>query len=435
MSQESSLGVRHATCDVETHGDTRLVPFTQQMNIRNVSSSSDRTSHVAPSLRLLASFWGRLRSPSWRARRAIGKRQVGWLLGLLCCLAQVLSAAEILDRKIIEDPRQADMDSASAFRWERLFAVEQRWIGRDLAFIETHQPERVLSLFVARLLYRGNPWTRRLFVGGGDRWRSTDNDVRQAVLRVLRYHREAVLGDVYCAFLAQETDPLLAIAALANLHLVDPAAATSWALRLADPRHPIRLPACQSFAVRAPALALLVETHGADAAVVRAPLAWAMLNADGVERNHALRLVPRGGVPDLLGEVILRLTKDFFAGVLDENGRFSLVLAATRITGVADKKLVDALGTLAVKGDRALAAAATTALTSGITWDVAIAINDLAERAGGDPDPVIRQTLMALLVRLDPSAVPQAAGPASPWSLIAEHIGRLQEWDAERTGR
>ncbi len=283
------------------------------------------------------------------------------------------------------------------------------------------------------MLYRGSAWSRRIRVGGN--WKDVDREVRLAVLRCMRYHTEPMLGDVYCAFLAQETDPLLASHALFNLHLVDPAAARSWALRLADPRHPAKLPASQHEGMRGNALALLVESRGADAEEVRTPLAWTLLQAGGAERNHALLLIPRGSVPDLLVQVVMRLARDHRDGVLDEDGRFGLVLAATRLVGVVDRDQLAALLYLAVKGDRALAAAATTALTTGVTWDSAIVINDLVDRAAGTEDAAMRHILMALLVRLDAATMGRAAGSGSPWMRLADHVNRLQEWADERAER
>jgi hypothetical protein len=354
-------------------------------------------------------------------------------ISLLLCGLSGLHAVE-LDREAVQDPRRIDLiDNASTTRWERLFTPDQNWIGRDLSVVELRNPHIATTALAARLLYRGEPWSRRLFAGNSERWHDADREVRLAVLRNLRYRHEAGLGDVYCAFLAQESQPKLALSALTNLTLLDAPSAILWATRMADPRHAKPLPASQDVEARCGARALLVEMRGADDDLVRPALTWALLNAEGAELHHALRLIPRGSVPDLLRAVILRFAGPFRTGSIDDAGRFALVLAATRITGTADRALLDTLMLLTVKGDRSLAAAAATALGSGVTWDIAIAINDLAERAGSDPDPVIRQTLMALLVRLDPSAVPTAAGPTSPWSKLAEHAARLDAWEAERT--
>lgn len=360
----------------------------------------------------------------------------GWRMAAsLLLLAGSLAAGDLIDRKIIEDPRHIDLDAASETRWERLYSPEQRWTGRDLAFLEARHPELILSLLSARLLYRGGPWSRRIFVGAGDRWKNADREVRLAVLRCLRYHREPVLGDVYCAFLSQETDVQLASQALINLQIIDPPTALSWALRLADPRHASRLPASQHEGVRSQALVLLVETRGPDADEVRPPLTWTLLNAGGSERNRALRLLPRGAVPDLLVQLVVRLAKDHRDGVLDEDGRFGLVLAMTRLTGSVNRDQLAALLHLAIKGDRALAAAATTALTTGVTWDSAIVINDLVDRVAGTEDAAMRHILLALLVRLDASLVSRAAVAGSPWMRLADHVNRLQEWDDERAAK
>jgi hypothetical protein len=131
---------------------------------------------------------------------------------------------------------------------------------------------------------------------------------------------------------------------------------------------------------------------------------------------------------------VLRLAGEFKQGILDDEGHFGLVLACTRLTGVADHDLVVALMELAIHSDRAVAAAAATALSTSLQWDVAVAINDLAARAQADPDPAVRQSLLAFLVRLYPSAVSAAAGPHSPWTELANHHQRLLAWDVEREG-
>ena len=119
--------------------------------------------------------------------------------------------------------------------------------------------------------------------------------------------------------------------------------------------------------------------------------------------------------------------------MLDDQGKLGLVLAATRVSGNADRELVQALMDLTIHADRAVASTTASALATGVSWEVAVAVNDLAARASDtSQDPVVREALMALLMRLYPSFVPDAAGPDSPWTDLAHHQERLQAWEAER---
>jgi hypothetical protein len=338
-----------------------------------------------------------------------------------------------LDLPVLENPRAVALDRASENRWQAIFEPAPRWLARQLAFLELRQPERIISLLSARLLYRGEPWTRRSTdTVGAQRWRQTNVEVRGGILRTLRAYRDPVLGDVLCALLAVEDEPGLVASALVDLHLVDPASAPAWALRLADPRTPNHLPGSVSGNVRQRCLTFLVQTVGIDAPQTRQALQWALMHTAGVERNHAIVLIPPGQAGDLLVPGVLRLAEEHRAGQLDQEGKAGLVLATTRLSGTASRELVAALMDLVVHADRAVATSAASALASGVSWDAAVAVNDLAERARTDPDPVIRQSLTALLMRLYPADVPAAAGPDSPWTELAHHQERLQAWEWER---
>jgi hypothetical protein len=85
---------------------------------------------------------------------------------------------------------------------------------------------------------------------------------------------------------------------------------------------------------------------------------------------------------------------------------------------------------LAVHGERAVATTAATALGTTLVWETPVAINDLAERAAKDPDAVVRQSLTAFLLRLDPLSVVADAPGNGPWAALAEHQLLLNRWAA-----
>ena len=360
------------------------------------------------------------------------------LLTLAAALAALLggrplAAATTLDPAVIENPRNATLDRASSRRWEALFQPNSSWIPRQVAYLEQHQPEQAASLLVARLLYRGEAWKRRPSDSiNALRWRQDDQEIRLAVLRALRSYRDPAVGDAICQFLVGETDAELVMSALVNLTLIDAPSGPVWALRLADPRLATHLPGSANPAVRQQCLSFLMQTRGIEAAETRQALDWALLRVGGAERNHAIGLVPAGGANDLLTTLVLKLAGEYRGNVSDGDGKFGLVLAINRLTGTAERDLVMALMGLAEHGERAIAASAASALATRLAWEVPVAINDLATRAKQDPDPVVRQALLAFLMRLYPDAVAGATTPASPWAALANHQEQLMQWEEER---
>jgi hypothetical protein len=355
------------------------------------------------------------------------------LLAALLAGAAAPMAAATLDPAIIENPRTAILDRGSSRRWEALFQPNSSWIPRQIAYLEQHQPEQAATLLVARLLYRGEPWKRRASDSiNALRWQMDDREIRLAVLRALRSYRDPAVGDAICQFLVAESDAELVMSALVNLTLVDAPSGPVWALRLADPRLPTHLPGSANPSVRQQCLGFLLQTRGIDAAETRQALDWALLRVGGPERNHAIGLVPAGGANDLLTALVLKLAAEYRGNVIDSDGKFGLVLAINRLTGSAERELVMALMGLAAHGERAVAASAASALATRLAWEVPVAINDLAARAKQDPDPVVRQALLAFLMRLHPDAVAGATAPTSPWAALANHHQQLEEWEEER---
>ena len=362
-------------------------------------------------------------------------RSVARLVVALTFCLSALSAANV-DQAVIDNPREANLERASTIRWESLFKPNPPWPGRQLAYLENREGERALTLLLARLLYRGEPWRRRATdVVNDQRWRRDSLETRLMVLRSLRNYRDGVVADNLCRFLAVEEHPLLVMSALTGLALIDLPTAQTWALRLADPRPATHLPGSASAQARQGALAFLVQTRGVESAQTRQALDWALLRAGGSERNHALGLLAPGTANDLLATLVLKLCAEHRNGVLDDEGKRGLVLAVTRLTGSAERDLVVALMGLTVRGERSLAMAASTALVTNLQWDAAVAINDLASRARDASDPVLRNALLAFLMRLYPQAVMEVAPVTSPWATLAEHQARLQAWQEQRAKR
>lgn len=341
----------------------------------------------------------------------------------------VLAHAANVDPGIIANPESVTLDRSSTGRWQALFRANPAWITRQIAYLETRQTDMRLSLLLARLLYRGEPWTRRDNDNvGAWRWRQDTSEARHAILRSLRAYREPVVADHLCRYLTVEDDPSLVISALVTLALIDPATAQDWAYRLADPRSPLHLPGSASRMVRQQALDLLIHTRGLEAEETRQALDWALLRVTGTERNHALRLLDPGQAHDLTIAAVLKLAQEYRAQVADPQGKQGLVLAISALRGYADATLVQVLMDLVVHGERAVSTTAATALGTTLQWDAAVAINDLAERAAKDPDAVVRQSLTAFLLRLDPLSVVADAPGNGPWAALAEHQLLLNRW-------
>lgn len=336
-----------------------------------------------------------------------------------------------VDPSIVANPESVTLDRSSTGRWQALFRANPAWITRQIAYLETRQSELRLSLLLARLLYRGEPWTRRENDNvGAWRWRQDTLEARHAILRSLRAYREPVVADHLCRYLTVEDEPALVISALVTLALIDPATAQAWAYRLADPRSAPPLPGAASISVRQQALQFLIDQRGLDADQTRQALDWALLRVTGAERNHALRLLAPGQAHDLTVAAVLKLAQEYRANVADPQGKQGLVLAIGALRGQADATLVQTLMELVVHGERAVATTAATALGTTLLWDAAVAINDLAERAAKDPDAVVRQSLTAFLLRLDPLSVAADAPGNGPWAALAEHQLLLNRWSA-----
>lgn len=350
--------------------------------------------------------------------------------GLLLVVGALASlGAATIDPAIIANPEAVSLDRSSTGRWQALFHANPAWIARQVAYLETRQSDLRLSLLMARLLYRGEAWTRRDNDNvGAWRWRQDTMEARHTILRALRAYREPAVADHLCRYLTMEDEPSLVISALVTLALIDPGTAQTWSYRLADPRTPQHLPGAASSSVRQQALEFLIENRGLDAAETRQALDWALLRVSGPERNHALRLMGTGEAPDLTIAAVLKLAEEYRAGVADPLGKQGLVLAIGNLTGHAQADLVQALMDLVVHGERSVATTAATALATTLEWDAPVAVNDLAERAGKDPDPVVRQSLTAFLLRLDPLSVLANTPANSPWATLANHQLLLNQW-------
>jgi hypothetical protein len=370
------------------------------------------------------------------SRRRSPTADAFWLLTALSALTALtgpLAAETKLDYPAIANPRSLVLsDSRASARWQALFEEHPSWVPRQVAFLVWRLPEKAPTLLAARLLYTGEPWTRRETDSTNDRrWATDDLETRSAILREIRWLRDPALIDVLRHFVETETDPSLIKSALIDLWLMNPLLTPSIALRLGDPRLPDHLPGSEVPATRQTALTFIIDTCGAGSAQARQVLEWALLRATGSERNHGITSMPRGSSPDLLKPAILRLADERRRGELDDEGREGLVLASSRLGADIDPELAKALVEIAVDGTREIAAAAATALAINVSWQASVPLAPLANRAATDQDPVIRHALLNLLLRLNPAAAAQAGGKSSPWTTLADHRARLQAWEFE----
>ena len=361
----------------------------------------------------------RLRHPAWFG-----------VLVLLLLPATTAHTANV-DPAIIANPASVSLDRSSTGRWQSLFRTNPAWITRQIAYLETRQSDLRLSLLLARLLYQGEPWTRRdNETVGAWRWRQDTLETRQAILRALRAYREPIVADHLCRYLTIEEEPTLVMSALVTLALIDPVTAQVWSYRLADPRSPQHLPGSASTSVRQQALEFLIETRGLDTPESKNALDWALLRVTGAERNHALRLLNRGDANDLVSAAVIKLAQEYRGKVVDPLGKQGLVLAISTLRGYARAEMVQVLMDLVVHGERAVATTAASALATTLAWDAPVAVNDLIERAKRDPDAVVRLSLTAFLLRLDPLSVLESANGASAWTALAGHQMQLNQWAA-----
>jgi len=357
------------------------------------------------------------------------------LAGFASFLATVLAAGELrIAWDLVRDPAAIVVaEPMLRGRYNELFQPSGGLPERTAALIMRHQPATGASWLVARLLYLGKPWSRR----DGDRdsiapqvWQDRCTAVEAAILRELRYVEAPALAEVYERYLASPRPAALVQSALINLLGCERTQAHRVAGRLALASDPQALPGAGEERIRVLATQMLVENWGIHDALAGAALAAAFTTGGGAERIAAVALLPPRTLPGLLegaASILARAQADGGLGALDQ---VALVLICARLAGVADPGLAGELADLAVRGPRLLATSAATTLASG-PLPVAVPVETLAARIPGVGDPVLRQALLALLMRLKPELVPGVAGPASPWSLLAEHRLRLARWEWE----
>ena len=346
----------------------------------------------------------------------------------LVLLAGALALGAEIDPKAVANPESLRLgDRGSQVRYEDLFASDPDWVSRQIAYLSVRQPDEAPTLLTARLFYRGEPWSRRGASTNPKRWRAIDRDVRLAILREMRLSRQLVYVPPVIDLLRLETDPALVTGALDTLSILSPKEVPALAVALADPRREDRLPGSANPVVRQHALEVLLTEGGIDAPDTRAALSWALALARSGERNHAIGLIRRGEAVDLLAAAIIRLETEHQAGELDDDGVAGLALACVRIGRQIDGPLAKALVAIAVTGAREIAAPAATALAGNVTWMSSIPVQDIANRAAKDPDPVIRHALSNLLLRVNAKAGIDAK-EGTPWSRLAAHRAQLERW-------
>lgn len=347
------------------------------------------------------------------------------LLLLACCLA-----AEA-DRQIIADPRLAMdwiPDRTSQEAWRSLFDPAPTWPERDVAALAVAHPQRLPTLWAARLLYRGEPWTRRDNEPTSlRRWRAADRATKLAILRDVRWRREAAFVPVLNAFLAvEDTDAAMVVSALASLWLTSVQDGRTAALRIADPRQADRYPAAGLPAARIFALGLMLEDPASD--TLRLPaLEWALLNADGGERLAGLSRMQVGTSPELITGCLTRLAAQLREGKLDDDGTAAAVLACARLGDAVGEQAARILAEMAALAPREACCAAAAALAGSVTWKNAIDPAPIALRLARESDPAVRHALFAVLLRVAPARIATIPG-AGGWADLARHRQALQDW-------
>ena len=358
---------------------------------------------------------------------------------LLCvfALSAGLAASEI-DTGAVLNPHAIEIsDRALALRWTALFQADPAWISRQVSYLAERSGHQGPTLLSARLLYAGEPWSRRgREEVHGRRWKTSDVETRLAILREIRWQRDPVYAPILAALLDRDESPEVLSSALVTLWFIDSQTAKQRATWLADPRiippgRSDHVPGAVHASVRQLSLALLIQSRGADDQATRSALEWVLTNTSGSERIHALNLIEVGTAQDLVRLSIMRLAQELASGSEDEDASTALAVACTRLGATLDPELADALVRIAVGGRRAVATAAASALAGNLTWSATVPTSLIAARAGNDPDPAVRHALRNLLLRVDPQR--SAAGdPTSPWTELGAHRERLSRWEWER---
>jgi len=354
---------------------------------------------------------------------------------LLSVIAVTAILADEVRLEDIDNPRAiAIADHAVDARWHNLFDPAAKRPERDVAYLARHAADRLLTLLSARLLYRGGPWLRRSVdedLISRVTWQRRDQEIKREVLRELRWHPHPSLASVYARLLASEQNFELIKPTLVNFADVAPETAIGFAVRLADPTREDALPGSSVTSVRILATTFLTELCPLQADQPQQALRYALLQGLPGERVHAARLLQRGSAPGLLESAAASLISDYRRGRLDPENEIALVIISARLRGVSDRALAADFARLAIEAERPLAAAAATALATGLGWDVLLPVDALLARALTTDDAAMRHALLALLVRLKlkPSVIAGAAGPGSPWARLATHRQDLERWD------
>lgn len=347
------------------------------------------------------------------------------------CLVLILTVAALsaLDEQIVGDPRGvAFADRQLDLHWRALFEPFPRHPQRHL--IALSKDPRYASLLAARLLYRGDPWTRRGDESGitASEWRRRSQHVLVTALRELRLRDDAGLERVDIALLSRDGDPELATAALVDLLRRQPAHAKAGALRIAVPDHAEALPAAQSEEARRWARALLVETWGCGDGDTRLALQRGLASRSRSERNACLTLIPRGSGDDL---ILSRLGDLIAACRIDQPNALdfdALALACERLSRI-DPALMPAVTDTIISARREAVGALCDLLIRLHPDPMTLPIDAIAAAAKADTDGTRRHHRLRLLLRLSPTSVATATdGDQDPWRRLAEHRAALSRW-------
>lgn len=365
------------------------------------------------------------------------------IVRLILVLAPLLPllAKDAIEFDLVANPRSVVIaDRAASLRWQALFEPSPPNAVRTIALLGDAVPDLMPTLLAARLVYRGQPWTRRTEDASqfsAKEWRRRCRPLLAAALRELRFRRAAGLGDVYRACLTVEEDPDLAASMLVNLLSIDEAAARFDAVRLADPTRADALPGAFDASMRRRICTFLVDGWGADDEASRAALAFALRRGDSDERNAAVALLPPGQAPDLILASLIDILAKRRSAPLSAEDTLGFELLVARLPSITDPRLATELAYVALEGDRPLALASATVLAQGVPLAATMPWNEIAARIQQvrTSDPALRDGLAAMLMRLRPAAIPAAPSGEDPWRRLAEHRERLARWEWEAMAR
>jgi len=359
----------------------------------------------------------------------------GSVIGILLLGGSVGVAA--LDEGVIADPRGVTFrDRRAEQHWQALFEPYPTHPLRHLVALQLREGDRFDSLLAARLLYRGEPWTRRGDESGvtQSEWRRRCQPLLVAALRELRLRDDPALARVLIGLLALDGDAELTIAVLVDLYRRNPEFAKAGAMRVAVPDHPEALPAARSEEARRLARGLMVDHWGVADADVQRALASGLTRGAPRERNAALALIERGTADPLVAASLAQLVIAVKKAAVSSADLDGLALACDRLGALSVEatestaSLIPNLIELAISGRREALSAACALLARTLPAEFPLPTERLAAALAADPDVHCQHARANLLLRRSPATLIDHFSASDPWRQLAEHRAALARW-------